>query len=524
MLFTRKRIEDLQADAAGEQSGLRRTLGALNLTSLGVGAIIGAGIFSITGVAAAQYAGPGLVISFIISAIACGFAGLCYAEFASMLPIAGSAYTYSYATIGELFAWIIGWDLIIEYLFAASTVAVAWSGYAVSFFERNLGIPIPEALKAAPLQFDPALGFSATSSVINLPAVLVVLVITLLLVRGIKESAAFNNIIVFVKLIVILLFIIFGFQYVNPDNWFVNPDSFLGIIPENTGEFGMFGWSGIFRAAGVIFFAYIGFDAVSTAAQEARNPKRDMPIGILASLAICTVLYILVTIVLTGIVPYTSLNVPDPIAVAVDATKAADGSLALGWLSPLVKIGAIAGLSSVILVMLMGQPRIFFTMSRDGLLPSIFSKVHPRYKSPVFSTVLTGIVAMVVAGLFPINVLSELVSIGTLLAFVLVCTAVLILRRTHPTLPRPFKTPLVPFVPIGGIVVCLAQMIPLPGATWERLVAWLCIGALIYFFYGINHSTVNKGKTWPALTVVRPIVAVVSAVFLVYVVWAHFIR
>ncbi|MCO6465740.1 MAG: amino acid permease [Bradyrhizobiaceae bacterium] len=524
MLFTRKRIEDLQADASGETSGLKRTLGALNLTSLGIGAIIGAGIFSITGVAAAQYAGPALVISFIISAIACAFAGLCYAEFASMLPIAGSAYTYSYATIGELFAWIIGWDLIIEYLFASSTVAVAWSGYAVSFLEKNLHITIPDALRAAPLSFDPATGFSATSSIINLPAVLVIGIITVLLVRGIKESASFNNIIVFVKLVVILLFIIFGFQYVNPENWFANPNGAIPIIPENTGEFGVFGWSGIFRAAGVIFFAYIGFDAVSTAAQEAKNPKRDMPIGILASLAICTVLYILVTIVLTGIVPYTMLNVPDPIAVAVDATRLPDGTAALGWLSPFIKIGAIAGLSSVILVMLMGQPRIFFTMSRDGLLPSIFSKVHPKFKTPVFSTVLTGVVAMTIAGLFPINVLSELVSIGTLLAFVLVCAAVLILRRTHPNIERPFKTPLVPFVPIGGIVVCMAQMIPLPGATWERLVAWLCIGGLIYFFYGINHSKVNAGKTWAPLRIVRPAVAIVSAVFLAYVAWAHFIR
>jgi len=517
MLFTKKSIEGLQAEAAGESSGLRRTLGALNLTSLGVGAIIGAGIFSITGVAAAQYAGPALVISFIISAIACGFAGLCYAEFASMLPIAGSAYTYSYATIGEFFAWIIGWDLIIEYLFASSTVAVAWSGYVISFLEKNLGIHIPASLSGAPYSFDPATGFAATDAVINLPAILIIGIITFMLVRGIKESATFNNVIVMVKVVVILLFIVFGFMYVNPENW-------VPFIPENTGEFGSYGWSGIFRAAGVIFFAYIGFDAVSTAAQESKNPQRDMPIGILASLAICTVLYIAVSLVLTGIVPYTMLNVPDPIAVAVDAAKLPDGSLALAWLSPLVKIGAIAGLSSVILVMLMGQPRIFFTMSRDGLLPSIFSKVHPTYRTPIVSTIITGATAMVIAGFFPINVLSELVSIGTLLAFVLVCVAVLILRRTHPNIERPFKTPLVPFVPIGGIVVCLSQMIPLPLATWERLIAWLAVGMLIYFFYGVKHSKVNEGRTWAPLGKVRVVVGILSVVFLSYVMWAHFLK
>lgn len=517
MLFTKKSVTQLQSDAEGESSGLARTLGAVNLTSLGVGAIIGAGIFSITGVAAAQYAGPALVISFIISAIACGFAGLCYAEFASMLPIAGSAYTYSYATVGEMFAWIIGWDLIIEYLFASSTVAVAWSGYVVSFLEKNLGIEVPNAFQEAPLAFSPETGFDWTASVVNLPAVLVVGLITLLLIKGIKESATINNIIVIIKIFVILLFIIFGFQYVNPANW-------TPFIPENTGTFGEFGWSGIFRAAGVIFFAYIGFDAVSTAAQEAKNPQRDMPIGILASLAVCTVLYILVSLVLTGIVPYTMLNVPDPIAVAVDAARAPDGSLALGWLSPLVKIGAIAGLSSVVLVMLMGQPRIFFTMSRDGLLPPVFGKVHPRFKTPIVSTVITGVVAMIIAGLFPINVLSELVSIGTLLAFILVCAAVLVLRRTHPDIERPFRTPMVPFVPIAGIVICLMQMLPLPLPTWERLGAWLAIGLLIYFFYGVKHSAVNQGKTWEPLGRVRIFVGVGSMAFLAYVIWAHFLK
>jgi APA family basic amino acid/polyamine antiporter len=512
MLFTKKDVNVLQAEAADESHGLKRTLGALNLTSLGIGAIIGAGIFSITGVAAAQSAGPAIVISFIISAVACAFAGMCYAEFASMLPIAGSAYTYSYATIGELLAWIIGWDLIIEYLFAASTVSVAWSGYVVSFLEKNLHIDVPDAYAAAPLTFDPGSGFGMTGGYFNLPAVLIIAFITILLVRGMKESATLNNVIVAVKLVVILLFIAFGFQYVNSANW-------VPFIPENTGEFGVFGWSGIFRAAGVIFFAYIGFDAVSTAAQEAKNPQKDMPIGILASLAVCTVLYILVSLVMTGLVPYTALNVPDPIAVAVDAPKLADGSAALGWLSPFIKIGAIAGLSSVILVMLMGQPRIFFTMSKDGLLPKVFSKVHPKFRTPITSTILTGFVAMIIAGFLPINVLSELVSIGTLLAFVLVCAAVLVLRKTHPDMHRPFRTPWVPFVPIAGIVICLAQMLPLPLATWERLLAWLAIGMLIYFFYGVEHSKVNQGKVWEGLGRVKATVAVVCIGFLIYVTW-----
>lgn len=515
MLFAKKSIENLQVEASG--ATLKKTLGALNLTSLGVGAIIGAGIFSITGTAAAQYAGPALVISFIISAIGCAFAGLCYAEFAAMLPISGSAYTYSYATVGELFAWIIGWDLIIEYLFAASTVAVSWSGYVISFIEKNLGLSVPMELRGAPLQYDVASGFQATGGLVNLPAVLIILVITLLLIRGIRESAVFNNIIVFVKVAVILLFIGFGFAYINVDNW----DTF--IVPNTTGNFGDYGWSGIFRAAGVVFFAYIGFDAVSTAAQEAKNPQRDMPIGILASLVVCTILYILVSLVLTGIVPYTELNVPDPIAVAVDAARNADGTPALAWLSPLVKIGAIAGLSSVILVMLMGQPRIFYAMSRDGLIPGVFSRLHDKYRTPYTATIITGLVAMFIAGVFPINVLSELVSIGTLLAFVLVCLAVIILRVIRPDVHRPFRTPLVPFVPIAGILVCLAQMVSLPLPTWERLAAWLALGMLIYFFYGVAHSKLNQDKPKGNIQIVRYIAGILSAAFLLYVIWWHFI-
>ena len=479
-----------------ETGGLKRSLTALNLTTLGIGAIIGAGIFVLTGQAAAQYAGPAIVVSFIISGLACGFAGLCYAEFASMIPIAGSAYTYSYATLGEFLAWIIGWDLILEYLFAASTVSVGWSGYVVSFLkDLNINIPaqftgatgsvlvnVPEMgwkpLTDAFAQTLAASGISVDSlahvtCILNLPAMFIVALLSTLLVIGIRESANFNNIMVITKVSVIILFIAIGFMFVKSANW--HP-----FIPENQGEFGKFGLSGILRGAGVIFFAYIGFDAVSTAAQEAKNPQRDMPIGILGSLGISTVLYILVAIVLTGIVSYTTLNVPDPVAVGVDAM-----GKGMFWLRPIVKIAAIAGLSSVILVMLLGQPRIFFTMSKDGLLPPVFSKVHPKFKTPYISTIVTGSLAMVIAGILPISILGELVSIGTLLAFIIVCISVLVLRKSKPDIHRPFKTPWVPFVPIAGssnLFSCRWQHCRLiPG--YDLLSGW-AIGFLIYFFYG----------------------------------------
>jgi APA family basic amino acid/polyamine antiporter len=486
-----------------EAPGLKRTLTALNLTTLGIGGIIGAGIFVLTGQAAAQYAGPAIVISFMISGMACAFAGLCYAEFASMIPIAGSAYTYSYATLGEFLAWIIGWDLILEYLFAASTVSVGWSGYIVSFL-RDFDIIIPPAYTAATgttmiqvpdigwmestrqlIETLAAKGIEASSlpqvtAIFNLPAVLIIAAITALLVIGIRESANFNNIMVIVKVGVILMFIAIGFAFVKAGNW--HP-----FIPKNTGVWGHFGWSGILRAAGVIFFAYIGFDAVSTAAQESKNPRRDMPIGILGSLGISTVLYILVAIVLTGIVSYTFLNVSDPVAVGVDSMG--EGMF---WLRPIIKIAALAGLSSVILVMLLGQPRIFYAMSRDGLLPPIFHKVHPKYKTPYISTILTGLVAMIFAGTLPISKLGELVSIGTLLAFTIVCISIVILRKTRPEIPRPFKTPWVPFIPILGALICLAQMFALPLETWLRLIVWMAIGFLIYYFYGRKHSKLNN--------------------------------
>jgi APA family basic amino acid/polyamine antiporter len=501
-LFTTKPLSQLIAESTSDQ-GLRKSLSAFNLTTLGIGAVIGAGIFVLTGQAAAQYAGPAIVISFIISGLACLFAGLCYAEFASMIPISGSAYTYAYATMGEFIAWIIGWDLILEYLFAASTVAVGWSGYVVSLL-KDFGINIPAQLTAAAgtIMVDvpqagwktltPELTKSLTQSgvvvdslphltgIINIPAMFVIAVISFLLLIGIKESAKFNNLMVVIKVFVILLFIGIGFMFVNKANW--HP-----FIPENTGEWGHFGWSGIFRAAGVIFFAYIGFDAVSTAAQEAKNPKRDMPIGILGSLGISTLLYIFVAIVLTGIVSYTLLNVADPIAVGVNAMG--EG---LFWLRPIIKIAAIAGLSSVILVMLLGQPRIFFSMAKDGLLPPVFSKVHPKYKTPYVSTIITGFVAMIIAGILPINILGELVSIGTLLAFAIVCIGVIVLRVKRPDMERAFKTPLVPLVPILGAGICIAQMAFLPFDTWLRLIVWMAVGFIIYFTYGIRKSKIQK--------------------------------
>ncbi|HJZ41214.1 MAG TPA: amino acid permease [Bacteroidales bacterium] len=478
-LFRTKPINQLLEDAFDKDHGLKKALSATSLVTLGIGAIIGTGIFVLTGTVAANNAGPALVLSFIISAVGCVFAGLCYAEFASMIPISGSAYTYAYATLGEFVAWIIGWDLILEYLFASSTVAVGWSGYMVSFL-HDYGINIPAHMCNAPLDFIKGQGWVLTGSIINFPAVFIIALLSALLVIGIKESAGFNSIIVAVKIIVILLFIGFGLSFIEPANW-------KPFIPPNTGEFGHFGISGVLRGAAVIFFAYIGFDAVSTAAQEARNPQRDMPIGILGSLLVCTLLYVLVSGVLTGIVPYTDLNVPAPLALAIDRTGSA-----LLWLRPLIKIGAIAGLSSVILVMLLGQPRIFYTMATDGLLPKSFSRVHPKFRTPHVTTILTGSVACVIAGILPINILSELVSIGTLLAFTIVCISIFILRKKRPDLNRPFKTPFVPWVPLLGAVICVAQMLSLPWETWERLIIWMAIGLAIYFLYSRKNSKLAR--------------------------------
>ncbi len=486
-LFRRKTVASLQQEVATDQR-LHRALGPLNLTLLGIGAIIGAGIFVLTGQAAAKYAGPAIVLSFILAGTACAFAGLCYAEFSSMIPISGSAYTYGYATLGELIAWIIGWDLILEYLFAAGTVAVGWSGYVISFL-KDLGITIPPAFTSAPYDHKAPMdagwniwrlfteGWVNTGAVLNVPAMIIVGLITILLVLGIKETATFNNIIVAIKMTVIFAFIAVGVAYINRHNW----EPFL---PPATGP-GQFGWGGVLRGAGVIFFAYIGFDAVSTAAQEAKNPQRDMPIGILGSLAICTVLYIVVSLVITGIVRYTELNVPDPMAVAIN-------SVGVGWLRPIIKIGAIAGLSSVILVMMLGQPRIFYSMSKDGLLPPVFSTVHPKYRTPWVAQVLTGIAAMLIAGLFPIGLLGELVSIGTLLAFAIVCAGVFVLRFTDPEIPRPFRTPAFWLVSPLGVLFCFWLMYGLPPDTWARLIVWMAIGLVIYFCYGRRHSKVQR--------------------------------
>jgi len=480
-LATRKSIADLQTTESGRPT-LRRALGPLDLTTLGIGSVIGTGIFVLTGAAASQHAGPALVLSMIIAAVGCALAGLCYAELSSMIPVAGSAYTYAYASAGEFVAWMIGWDLILEYALSMSTIAVGWSGYFVSFL-RDLGLHLPPELTAAPGVGTMALDGEMVTGVFNLPAALIVVLVSALLLIGIRQSAGTNTALVVVKVTVLLLFIAFGAAYVRREN--LTP-----FIPPNTGEFGSFGWSGVLRGAAVMFFAYVGFDAVSTAAQEARNPQRDMPTGILASLAICTVIYIAVAIVLIGIVPYRQLNVADPIAVGIDATG-------LKWFSPIVKISAIFGLFSTMLVQLLGQTRIFYSMSRDGLLPELFGAVHPRFRTPHLSTIVTGGVVAFAAGMLPITVLSQLVSIGSLLAFVLVCIGVIVLRRTAPHAARPFRTPWVPWVPVLGALVCVAQMASLPWATWERLLVWLVLGLAIYFGYSRHRAQAKRESRLP---------------------------
>jgi APA family basic amino acid/polyamine antiporter len=474
-LFRRKSVRALQAEAEADHS-LKRALGPLNLTALGIGAIIGTGIFVLTGTVAAQNAGPAVVLSFALAGMASVFAALCYSEFASLVPMAGSAYTYGYATLGEFVAWIIGWDLILEYALSATTVAIGWSGYVVSFL-ADLGIHVPPHWQAARGTVVRLADGSTTTAVFNLPAVFIIAVVTTLLVVGIRESANVNNVIVVIKLAVVLLFIALAAPHIDPANW--HP-----FIPPNTGAREHFGTSGIVAGAGIVFFAYIGFDAVSTAAQEARNPQRDMPIGIIGSLVVCTVLYIVVSGIATGVVPYGQLDVPDPIAKVADYAG-------LGVFASLIKLGAIAGLTSVILVQLLGQSRVFYSMSRDGLLPPFVRRIHPRFRTPYITSVLTGIAVAIPAGILPVRDAAKLVSIGTLLAFVIVSIGVLVLRVREPDLPRPFKTPLVWFVAPMGALSALYLMVYLDVETWIRLVVWLIIGLAIYFLYSRRHATVE---------------------------------
>jgi len=473
-LFATKSVDQLRSDAEGSH-GLKRTLTATDLVLLGIGAIIGTGIFVITGHAAAANAGPAVVLSFVVAGIASAFAGLCYAEMASMIPIAGSAYTYSYATMGELIAWTIGWDLILEYAMGAATVSVGWSGYVVAFLRDFLHINLPAAWTTAPFAYDEvASKFVSTGAILNVPAMFITVLATIILVVGIKESARFNAVIVFVKVIVVLLFIVIGARFVHRENW--HP-----FIPPNEGP-GRFGFTGIMRGASAVFFAYIGFDAVSTAAQETKHPQKDLPTGILGSLAICTVLYIAASLVLTGIVPYPQLSVPHPVGLGAKMTG-------IGWLEAAVEIGAVAGLSSVMIVMLMGQPRVFFSMAMDGLFPKFATKVHPRFGTPYITTIITGVACAIAGGLLPIGVLGHLVSIGTLFAFVLVSLGVMILRVRRPDIPRAFRVPGGPYlVPLCGAASALYIILSAGIDTQLRLVIWMAIGLVIYVAYGRRHS------------------------------------
>lgn len=474
-LLARKSIAQIQSEAKAH--ALKRTLGRWNLVSLGIGCIIGAGIFVMTGTAAAQHAGPAIILSFVFAGFACAFAGLCYAELASVLPVSGSAYTYTYVTLGEIFAWTMGWLLVLEYGLAASTVAVGWSGYVVSFL-KTLGVFIDPVYSAATGTMVTLADGSQAEAVFNLPAVLGVSAVTALLLVGVKESATVNNFIVVIKVSVILAFIAIGVFFINSDN--LTP-----FMPENEGP-GKYGFDGVLRAASIIFFAYVGFEAVSTAAAEAKDPQKDMPFGIIGSLIICTIIYMAVALVLTGVVHYSQLNVPDPIAVAVDA-------IGLGWFSFIIKIGAIMGLSSVMLVLMYAQTRIFYTMAKDGLLPQFIAKVHPKFQTPHLNTIMVGAIVAVAAGTMPISQLGDLVSLGTLCAFAMVCLCVLYLHFKEPALERPYKTPLKPFVPIAGILLCGYLIAQMPWSTFVQLKFFFLLGLVIYVVYGRRHSLTSKG-------------------------------
>jgi APA family basic amino acid/polyamine antiporter len=489
-LFARKLLSLLLEEMKGENR-LRRVLGPVTLTSLGVGAIIGTGIFVLTGVAAHDKAGPALIMSFAAAGIACTFAAMCYAEFASMAPVAGSAYTYAYATLGELFAWIIGWDLILEYAVASAAVAHGWSAHAQDLL-HSFGIYLPAHISTAPFDFNTATGsFFMTGAYFDLPAIIIAGLVTIILVIGIRESASVNAVMVGVKLIIVLFVIVVGIFYIDPKNWEpFAPFGFTGISFFGTTLFGQTGSGGVpvgmLAGAAIIFFAYIGFDSVSTHAEEARRPHKDVPIGIIASLLICTVLYIAVSAVLTGMVHYDKIDVNAPVANAF-------AQRGLPWAQRLIDVGAITGITSVLLVMMLSQPRVFLAMARDGMVPeSFFGAVHPKFRTPWKSTILTGFFVGTMAALLPIRILAELTNIGTLLAFVIVCTAVLIMRKTHPNAERPFRSPLFPFVPIAGIVSCLILMFSLPTENWWRLFVWLGAGFIIYFSYGRRHSIMAR--------------------------------
>lgn len=496
-LFRTKSLASLQAEAAAEH-GYKRTLGPVSLISMGIGSVVGAGIFVQTGQAAALYGGPAIAISFIVSGIACLFAGLCYAELAAMIPVSGSAYTYTYGSLGEVFAWVVGWCLILEYLFSGAAVAVSWSG-ATRDILNEFHLALPASLANAPLDVDPThtipinLGFVTfqmqtlvtTGALINLPAVFISLVLTYILYIGIKESANFNNLMVVIKVGVLLALIGYGLWYFTGHRGLVQAN-WTPFIPPNSGVFGEHGWSGIFRGAGAIFFAYVGFDCVSSAAQETKNPQRDLPVGLLGTLLIVSFLFISVSLVLTGLVPYSKLNVDAPFIYALQQVHAP------ALFRYLIEAATLAGLTSVILVSLLGQPRIFFAMAKDGLLPQTFAKIHKRYGTPHVTTWITGISCAIIAGLFPLNLLGELISIGTLLAFALVCAGVLVLRRTEPDAPRSFRTPWVPLVPVLGILICIVQMFSLPTITWLNLTIWMALGFAVYFGYSRKHSTVGR--------------------------------
>lgn len=518
-LFVKKPLHALLAEAEESEKGLKKTLTSWSLIALGIGAIIGAGLFSITGMAAANYAGPAIMVSFVVAALGCAFAGLCYAEFASMIPVAGSAYTYSYATMGEFIAWIIGWDLVLEYAVGAATVASSWSGYLAKLF-ASFGVALPQALMMTP--FDTAA--DGTTGIMNLPAVFIVVLMSLILIKGTSESAVVNTIIVILKVAIVLVFIIVGFKYVKPEN--LQP-----LIPENQGTFGKFGWTGVIRAAAVVFFAYIGFDAVSTAAQETKNPKKAMPIGIMGSLLICTILYIIFAYVMVGVVNYTEFgkgNSSDhlaPVAIAIEHMGSPDAAGAIQpaypWLNNTIIIAILLGYASVILVMLLGQSRVFYSMSSDGLLPRFFSVVHPKFRTPARSNLFFMVFVSLFAAFIPGRVVGEMTSIGTLFAFILVCIGVIILRKSNPEAPRAFKTPMVPLVPILGVIVCFGMMAFLPFDTWIRLIVWMLIGMDVYLFFGLKGSILNQGKVENKSYKTVSVTAIVMALILMAVAFAH---